>query len=74
MAGSASHDVVPNYEIGRIIGFANDGIAGCREFCALRFVSEDGKVNVGGSLDAGSPLSGKDRQAKFPLSKGTKWC
>jgi hypothetical protein len=37
-------------------------------------VSEDGKVNVGGSLDAGSPLSGKDRQAKFPLSKGTKWC
>jgi hypothetical protein len=70
MAGSASDDVVPNYEIGRIIGFANDGIAGCREFCAL---GEDGKVDVGGSLDAGSPLSGKVRQAKFPLSKGTKW-
>ena len=58
---------------GLIIGFVNDGIAGVPGVLRVSVVSEDGKVNVGGSLDAGYPLPGKVRQAKFPLPKATKW-
>ena len=58
---------------GLIIGFANDGIAGVPGVLRVSVVSQDGKVNVGGSLDAGYPLPGKVRQAKFPLPKGTNW-
>src|SRR5215813_13948345 len=58
---------------GLIIGFANDGIAGVPGVLRVSVVSEDGKVNVSGCLDAGYPLPGKVRQAKFPLPKGTKW-
>jgi hypothetical protein len=58
---------------GLIIGFANDGIAGVPGVLRVSVIGEDGKVNVEGSLDAGYPLPGKVRQAKFPLPKGTKW-
>jgi len=58
---------------GLIIGFANDGIAGVPGVLRVSVTSDDGKVNVGGSLDAGYPLPGKVRQAKFPLPKGTNW-
>jgi hypothetical protein len=58
---------------GLIIGFVNDGIAPVPGVLRISVVSEDGKVNVGGSLDAGYPLPGKVRQAKFALPKGTKW-
>jgi hypothetical protein len=58
---------------GLIIGFVNDGIAGVPGVLRVSVVSADGKVNVGGSLDAGYPLPGKVRQAKFALPKGTSW-
>jgi hypothetical protein len=58
---------------GLIIGFVNDGIAGVPGVLRASVVSDDGKVNVSGSLDAGYPLPGKVRQAKFPLPKGTNW-
>jgi len=58
---------------GLIVGFVNDGIAGVPGVLRVSVLSEDGKVNVGGSLDAGYPLPGKVRQAKFALPKGTKW-
>ena len=50
---------------GLIIGFANDGIAGVPGVLYVSVVSDDGKVNVGGSLDPGYPLPGKIRQAEF---------
>jgi hypothetical protein len=56
-----------------IIGFANDGIAGVPGVLRVSVASEDGKVSAEGSLDAGYPLPGKVRQAKFPLPKGTNW-
>jgi hypothetical protein len=58
---------------GLIVGFVNDGIAAVPGVLRVSVVSEDGKVNVGGSLDAGYPLPGKVRQAKLPLPKGTRW-
>ena len=58
---------------GLIIGFANDGIAGVPGVLRVSVTSEDGKVSAEGSLDAGYPLPGKIRQAKFPLPKGTNW-
>lgn len=58
---------------GLIIGFVNDGIAGVPGVLRVTVVSADGKINVGGSLDAGYPLPGKVRQAKFALPKGTSW-
>jgi hypothetical protein len=58
---------------GLIVGLVNDGIAGVPGVLRVSVTSEDGKVNVGGSLDAGYPLPGKVRQAKLPLPKGTNW-
>jgi hypothetical protein len=58
---------------GLIIGFANDGIAAVPGVLRVSVVGADGKEIVGGSLDAGYPLPGKVRQAKFPLPKGTNW-
>ena len=58
---------------GLIIGFVNDGIAAVPGVLRVSVVSEDGKVNVSGCLDAGYPLPGKVKQAKFGLPKGTKW-
>jgi hypothetical protein len=58
---------------GLIVGLVNDGISGVPGVLRVSVASEDGKVNVGGSLDAGYPLPGKVRQAKLPLPKGTRW-
>jgi len=58
---------------GLIIGFVNDGIAGVPGVLRVSIVREDGNVLASGSLDAGYPLPGKVRQAKFPLPKGTDW-
>ncbi|HYA25889.1 MAG TPA: twin-arginine translocation signal domain-containing protein [Terriglobales bacterium] len=58
---------------GLIIGFVNDGIAGVPGVLRVSVVREDGKLLASGSLDAGYPLPGKVRQAKFALPKGTNW-
>nr|HUA14605.1 twin-arginine translocation signal domain-containing protein [Verrucomicrobiae bacterium] len=58
---------------GLIIGFVNDGIAGVPGVLRVSVIREDGTLLFSGSLDAGYPLPGKVRQAKFPLPKGTKW-
>ena len=58
---------------GLIVGFANDGIAGVPGALRVQVTSDDGKVNVGGSLDPGYPLPGKIRQAQFVLPRGTDW-
>lgn len=58
---------------GLIVGFANDGIAGVPGALRVKVTSDDGKVNVGGSLDPGYPLPGKIRQAQFVLPGGTDW-
>jgi hypothetical protein len=58
---------------GLIIGLANDGIAGVPGVLRVSVASDDGKVNVGGGLDAGYPLPGKIRQAHLPLPEGTRW-
>jgi hypothetical protein len=58
---------------GLIIGFANDGIASVPGVLRVSVHTAEGKVLSSGSLDAGYPHSGKIRQAKFPLPKGTDW-
>ncbi|HTS37018.1 MAG TPA: twin-arginine translocation signal domain-containing protein [Candidatus Solibacter sp.] len=58
---------------GLIVGFANDGIAGVPGVLRVSVTREDGSVVVGGCLDAGYPLPGKVRQARFALPKGTNW-
>jgi hypothetical protein len=58
---------------GLIIGFANDGIAGVPGALRVHMTSDDGKVNVGGSLDPGYPLPGRIRQAQFVLPPGNDW-
>ena len=58
---------------GLIIGFANDGVAGVPGVLRIAVIRDDGEVLASGSLDAGYPLPGKVRQAKFPLPKGTNW-
>jgi len=56
-----------------IIGFVNDGLAALPGALRISVFSEDRKVNVAGYLDAGYPLPGKIRQAKFALPRGTQW-
>lgn len=58
---------------GLIVGFANDGIAGVPGVLRVSVLGKDGNLIVGGCLDAGYPLPGKVRQAKFALPKGTDW-
>ena len=58
---------------GLIIGFVNDGLAAVPGVLRISVFSEDRKVNAAVCLDAGYPLPGKVRQAKFALPKGTKW-
>jgi len=58
---------------GLIIGFVNDGIASAPGVLRVSVVGEDGRVLASGGLDAGYPLPGKVRQAKFALPKGTNW-
>ena len=59
--------------VGLIIGFANDGIAGVPGVLRVTVESQDGKVLSSGCLDAGYPLPGKIRQAQFVLANITDW-
>jgi hypothetical protein len=53
-----------------IVAIANDGVAGVPGILRVFVESIDGKVKVGGSLDAGHPHGGKLRQASFVLPHG----
>ena len=53
-----------------IVAFANDGVAGVPGVLGVYLESLDGKVKIGGNLDAGHPYAGKLRQASFILPKG----
>jgi hypothetical protein len=54
-----------------VVAFANDGVAGIPGVLRVYVESLDGKLKIGGSLDAGHPYGGKLRQASFLLPKGT---
>jgi len=58
---------------GLVIGLANDGIAGVPGVLRVGVRSDDGTLDISGSLDPGYPLPGKIRQAQLPLPKGTDW-
>jgi hypothetical protein len=53
-----------------VVAFANDGVAGIPGVLRVYVESLDGKLKIGGSLDAGHPYGGKLRQASFLLPKG----
>jgi hypothetical protein len=53
-----------------ILGVANDGVAGVPGVLGVYAESLDGKVKVGGNLDAGQPHAGRIRQASIILPKG----
>jgi hypothetical protein len=53
-----------------ILGLSNDGVAGVPGVLCVYVESMDGKVRVGGSLDAGHPYAGRVRQASFVLPQG----
>jgi hypothetical protein len=53
-----------------ILGIANDGVAGVPGTLGVYAETRDGKVRVGGNLDAGQPHAGKVRQASFVLPNG----
>lgn len=53
-----------------VVAFANDGVAAVPGVLRVHVESLDGKVRVGGSLDAGHPYGGRLRQASFVLPPG----
>ena len=53
-----------------ILGIVNDGVAGVPGVLGIYAESMDGRVKVGGSLDAGQPYAGQFRQASIILPKG----
>jgi hypothetical protein len=53
-----------------VVAFANDGVAGVPGVLRVYAETPDGRVKIGGSLDAGHPYGGKLRQASFVLPKG----
>lgn len=53
-----------------IVGIVNDGVAGVPGVLGIYAETPDGKVKVGGNLDAGQPYAGKLRQASLILPKG----
>ncbi len=53
-----------------ILGIANDGVAGVPGVLGIYAESLDGRVKVGGNLDAGEPRPGRIRQASLILPKG----
>ena len=59
--------------LGLIVGFANDGIAGVAGVLRVSVENRDGKMLKSGCLDAGYPLPGKIRQAQFVLPNLTDW-
>jgi hypothetical protein len=54
-----------------IVAVSNDGVAGVPGVLRLYLESLDGKIQLGGSLDAGHPHAGKIRQASFLLPKNS---
>jgi len=53
-----------------VMAFANDGVAGVPGVLRVFVETEDGRVRVGGGLDAGHPHAGRLRQASFLLPSG----
>lgn len=53
-----------------VVAFANDGVAGVPGVLRVFVESPDGKVRIGGGLDAGHPYAGRLRQASFILPSG----
>jgi len=53
-----------------IVGIVNDGVAGVPGVLGVYAETPDGKVKVGGNLDAGQPYAGKLCQASLILPKG----
>ena len=53
-----------------VVALANDGVAGVPGVLRVSVESADGRVRVGGGLDAGHPHAGRVRQASFLLPPG----
>lgn len=53
-----------------VVAFVNDGVAGVPGILRVSVETADGKVRVGGGLDAGHPYGGRSRQASFVLPQG----
>jgi hypothetical protein len=53
-----------------VVAFANDGVAGVPGVLRVHVESPDGRVRVGGALDAGHPYAGRVRQGSFVLPPG----
>jgi hypothetical protein len=53
-----------------ILGIVNDGVAPVPGILGIYVETPDGKVRVGGNLDAGMPYPAKVREASFILPKG----
>ena len=62
-----------NSNPGLIVGFANDGLAGVPGVLHVSVIGAQGRVIAEGGLDAGYPVPGRIRQARFPLPRGTPW-
>ena len=60
-----------------VVAFANDGVAGVPGVLRVFVETPDGKVRVGGGLDAGHPCAGRLRQAVVrsaaEASTGARW-
>ncbi len=56
-----------------MIGLVNDGVACVPGALRLTVFSEDGKIDVSGSVDPGYPRIRGVRQAMLPLPKGADW-
>lgn len=53
-----------------ILGIVNDGVAGVPGVLGIYAETLDGRVRVGGNLDAGQPNAGQFRQASIIMPKG----
>ncbi|MGA7908195.1 MAG: hypothetical protein WCA16_12375, partial [Candidatus Sulfotelmatobacter sp.] len=53
-----------------ILGIVNDGVAGVPGALGIYAETEDGRVKLGGNLDAGQPHAGQIRLASIILPKG----
>jgi hypothetical protein len=53
-----------------ILGIVNDGVAGVPGVLGIYAETLDGRVRLGGNLDAGQPYAGQFRQASIILPKG----
>ncbi|UCF37047.1 MAG: hypothetical protein JSU96_19995 [Acidobacteriota bacterium] len=53
-----------------IVAFANHGVSGVPGILRAFAESEDGRISIGGGLDAGHPYGGRIRQASFILPQG----